>query len=75
MSTVIEMNQNPEQMLIDNLNQEINQLRQQIEQDKKNIRDEEDTSTKLTILEANESNRQIKKDMKEQKKSIDAKIK
>lgn len=75
MSTVIEMNQNPEQMLIDNLNQEINQLRQQIEQDKKNIRDEEDTSTKLTILEANESNRQIKKDLKEQKKAIDAKIK
>lgn len=76
MTNVIGINGiSPEQHLIDNLTTQISSIKQQIEQDRTKIRSDEDLSTKLSILEAGEQNKQEKKNLRDQKKALDANIK
>lgn len=76
MTNVIELNgQSPEQQMIDNLMIQINSLKQQIEQDRQKIKNDEELSTKMSILEAGEKDKTEKKNLKDQKKALDANIK
>ena len=76
MSNIIEIKQlETEQVAIDRLVNSINDIKRQLDQEKQKIKDDEEISINLTILESNESNRVEKKNLKDQKKSIDANIK
>jgi hypothetical protein len=75
MTKVIELNVNNEQQIIDNLTAQITTLKQQTEQDRQKLHSDEELSTKLSILEAHERDKTEKKNLKDQKKSIDANIK
>jgi hypothetical protein len=76
MSNIIELKApDVEQVAIDNLVTQINGIKQQIEQDKRKIKDDEAISINLQILEAGETNKIEKKNLKDQKKAIDANIK
>lgn len=76
MTNVIDLNGvSPEQQMIDSLVNQVSTIKQQIEQDRQKIRDDEELSTRLSILEANEHNKTEKRNLKDQKKSIDANVK
>tara|TARA_R110000868_G_C10934382_1_gene766591 strand:- start:212 stop:1987 length:1776 start_codon:yes stop_codon:yes gene_type:complete len=76
MNNIIELKApDVEQVAIDNLVTQINSIKQQIEQDKRKIKDDETISINLQILEAGETTKVEKKNLKDQKKAIDANIK
>ena len=61
--------------MIDGLTSQISIVKNQIETDKKKILEDTQLSNQLSILEAGEQNKVEKKNLRDQKKAIDANIK